>query len=74
MFQQVVIGLVVLAAAGYVTWTFLSMAARQSLLDRLAGMGLFVGAARRHRARLNTPGCSNCSAAEPPPIARSRKS
>jgi hypothetical protein len=63
MWQQALIGLLVLAAAGYVTWTFLSMTARQRLLDALAVRGLLVGAARAHRARLSTPGCSNCSAA-----------
>jgi hypothetical protein len=63
MWQQVLIGLLVLAAAGYVTWTFLSMAARQRLLDALAARGLLLGAARAHRARLSTPGCSNCDAA-----------
>jgi hypothetical protein len=67
MLQQALIGLLVLAAAGYVTWTFLSMTARQRLLDALAGRGLLVAVARSHRARLSTPGCSNCAAADQPP-------
>jgi len=73
MWQQVIIGLVVLAAASYVTWTFLSMTARQRLLDRLAGHGLFVGASRRHRARMTIPGCGNCSVAEPTRVEHARK-
>jgi hypothetical protein len=64
MWQQVIMALLVLIATGYVVWTFLSMSRRQRLLDALAGHGLLVQAAARHRARLATPGCSNCAAAE----------
>jgi len=64
MWQQVIMGLLVLAAAGYVVWSFLPMMRRQRLLDALAGHGVLVQAAARHRARLATPGCSNCAAAE----------
>jgi hypothetical protein len=63
MWQQAVIAVLVLMAAGYVTWTFLSMRARQKLLEALAARGLLKGFAARHRARLAIPGCSNCSAA-----------
>jgi len=62
MWQQIIMALLVLAAAGYVVWTFLSMTRRQRLLDALAGHGVLVQAAARHRARLATPGCSNCAA------------
>jgi hypothetical protein len=40
------------------------MTRRQRLLDALAGHGVLVQAAARHRARLVIPGCSNCAAAE----------
>jgi hypothetical protein len=63
MWQQLIIALLVVAAAGYVVWTFLPMTRRQRLLDALAARGLLVRAAARHRARLATPGCSNCAAA-----------
>jgi hypothetical protein len=62
MWQWVVIGLIVLAAAGYVAWSFLSPRARQRLLDGLAARGWLVERASAHRARLTSPGCSNCSA------------
>ncbi len=64
MWQQVIMGSLVLAAAGYVVWSFLPMMRRQRLLDALAGHGVLVQAAARHRARLATPGCSNCAASE----------
>jgi hypothetical protein len=65
MLQQFIIALLVLFAAGYVTWTFLPMLRRQQLLDALAAHGLLTRIAARHRARLATPGCGNCpSAAE----------
>ena len=63
MWQQLVIALLVVFAAGYVVWTFLSMTRRQRLLDALAAHGVLVRAAARHRARLSTPGCGNCAAA-----------
>jgi len=63
MWQQAIIVLLVAMAAGYVTWTFLSLRARQRLLEALAARGVLKGFAVRHRARLATPGCSNCSAA-----------
>jgi hypothetical protein len=63
MWQQIIIVLVVLFASGYVVWTFLPMMRRQRLLDALAARGVLVRAAAQHRARLATPGCSNCSAA-----------
>jgi hypothetical protein len=62
MWQQFIIALLVVLAAGYVAWTFLPMARRQRLLDALAARGLLVRAAASHRARLATPGCSNCAA------------
>jgi hypothetical protein len=64
MWQQIIMALLVLSASGYVVWTFLSMTRRQRLLDALAGHGVLVQAAARHRARLVIPGCSNCAAAE----------
>ena len=73
MLQQAIIVLVVLAAAGYVTWTFLSMGARQKLLDTAAARGFLETAARRHRARLSAPGCSNCASSTPPPISPTDK-
>jgi hypothetical protein len=63
MWQQAIIALLVLVAAGYVVWTFLSMRTRQRLLDGLAARGMLVRFAAQHRARLALPGCSNCSAA-----------
>ena len=63
MWQQAIIAVLLLIAAGYVTWTFLTMRARQRLLDALASRGLLVGFAAQHRARVSTPGCSNCPAA-----------
>ena len=64
MLQQLIIGVLVLTAAGYVVWSFMSMSARQSLLDALAARGLAVRAAAEHLKRLATPGCGNCSAAD----------
>ena len=63
MWQQIIIALLVVFAAGYVTWTFLPMLRRQRLLDALAGHGLLTRMAARHRARLATPGCGNCPSA-----------
>jgi hypothetical protein len=63
MWQQVIIVLLVVFAAGYVAWTFLPMMRRQHLLDALAAHGVLVRAAAQHRARLATPGCGNCAAA-----------
>ncbi len=57
MWQQLVMALLVVAAAGYVVWTFLPMMRRQRLLDALAAHGLLTRTAARHRARLATPGC-----------------
>jgi hypothetical protein len=62
MWQPLIIALLVSVAAGYVIWTFMSMRARQRLLDVLAAHGMLVRAAARHRARLATPGCGNCPA------------
>jgi hypothetical protein len=62
MWQQLIIALLVVSAAGYVVWTFLPMMRRQRLLDALAAHGVLAGAAARHRARLATPGCGNCAA------------
>lgn len=64
MLQQAIIVLLVLAAAIYVAWTFMSMSRRQRVLDALASHGVLVRAAANHRARLATPGCSNCAAGE----------
>ena len=63
MWQQIMIALLVVFAAGYVLWTFLPMMRRQRLLDALAARGVLVRAAAQHRARLAMPGCSNCAAA-----------
>jgi hypothetical protein len=63
MWQQLIIALLVVSAAGYVVWTFLTMTRRQRLLDALAAHGILARAAARHRARLSIPGCSNCAAA-----------
>jgi hypothetical protein len=63
VWQQIVIALLVVSAAGYVVWTFLPMMRRQRLLDALAAHGVLVRAAAQHRARLATPGCGNCAAA-----------
>ena len=63
MWQQLVIALLVIGAAGYVMWTFLPMMRRQRLLDALAAHGVLVRTAAQHRARLATPGCGNCAAA-----------
>jgi hypothetical protein len=63
MWQQIIIALLVVIAAGYVVWTFLPMMRRQRLLDALAAHGVLVRAAAQHRSRLATPGCSNCASA-----------
>jgi hypothetical protein len=63
MLQQIIIALLVLAAAGYCVWTFMPMQRRQRLLDTFASHGVLVQAAGRHRRRLAAPGCGNCSAA-----------
>ena len=70
MWQQIVISVVVVLAAGYVVWTFLSMRLRQRLLDALAARRIMTGYAAAHRARLAVPGCSNCSAGEANPPRR----
>lgn len=62
MLQAAIIAMLVGAAALYVVWSFLALRHRQRLLDALAARGLLVRAAARHRARLATPGCGNCSA------------
>ena len=64
MLQQLIIAVLVLCAAGYVVWSFMTMGARQRLLDLLAARGLWVRAAAEHRKRLALPGCGNCAAAE----------
>jgi len=63
MLQQLIIAAAVLIAAAYVVWSFMSMQRRQWLLDALARYGVLVRWAAKHRARLATPGCGNCSAA-----------
>ena len=63
MWQQLLIGVIVLAAASYVTWTFLPMRRRQRLLDALASRGLFTLRARAHRARMSAGACGHCSSA-----------
>ena len=40
MWQQLIIALLVIGAAGYVVWTFLPMMRRQRLLDALAACGV----------------------------------
>jgi hypothetical protein len=62
MWQPLIVALLVSFAVGYVIWTFMSMRARQRLLDAFAARGMWVKAAAQHRARLATPGCGNCSA------------
>lgn len=66
MLQQLIVALIVLLAMGYLTWTFLSMSRRQRVLDWLAARGIARGAAAAHRARLATPGCSNCAGGADP--------
>jgi hypothetical protein len=63
MMQQFLIVLAVAVSVGYLVWTFSPPTRRQRWLDALAGHGLLVRAAERHRARLRVPGCGNCSAA-----------
>jgi hypothetical protein len=64
MLQQLIIALLVLGAACYVTWSFMPMSRRQRLLDWLAARGIAAGAAATHRKRMATPGCGNCAAAD----------
>ncbi|HXN11066.1 MAG TPA: hypothetical protein VN859_07465 [Steroidobacteraceae bacterium] len=61
--QQFVIALAVAVSVAYLVWSFSSLSRRQRWLDALAGRGLLVQVAARHRARLGAPGCGNCSAA-----------
>jgi hypothetical protein len=63
MWQQIIIALLVVFAAGYVAWTFMPMMRRPRHLEALAAHGVLVRAAAQHRARLATPGCGNCAAA-----------
>jgi cytochrome c553 len=72
MWQQIIIALLVLGAVGYVAWAFMTMGARQRVLDALATRGLFAAAAARHRARLTLPGCGNCAGHEAKPPAAGR--
>ena len=52
MWQQIIIALLVVFAAGYVVWTFLPMPHRQRLLDALAVHGVLAAlAALVERAR-----------------------
>jgi uncharacterized membrane protein YjgN (DUF898 family) len=62
MLQQLIIAILVLCAAGYVAWSFMSMSRRQWLLDLLAARGIGRGWADSHRKRLLTPSCGNCAA------------
>jgi uncharacterized membrane protein YjgN (DUF898 family) len=62
MLQQLIIAILVLCAAGYVAWSFMSMSRRQRLLDLLAARGIAQPWADAHRKRLLTPGCGNCAA------------
>jgi hypothetical protein len=61
--QQLIIALAVGVSAAYMVWSFSPLSRRQRWLDALAGRGLLVRAAARHRARLGASGCGNCSAA-----------
>jgi hypothetical protein len=61
--QQFVIALALIASVAYLVWTFSSLSRRQRWLDALAGHGLLVRTAQRHRARLGAAGCGNCAAA-----------
>jgi hypothetical protein len=63
MTQQLIIALAVGISAAYLVWTFSPLPRRQRWLDALAGHGLLVRAAARHRARLGAAGCGNCAAA-----------
>jgi hypothetical protein len=61
MLQQMIVALVVPVALAYVVWSFLTMHRRQRVLDWLSARGIARAAAAAHRARLATPGCSNCA-------------
>jgi hypothetical protein len=63
MWQQVLVAGGVLAATLYVVWTFMTLRARQRLLDAVAARGFCVTWAARHRERLGTGGCGRCAAA-----------
>jgi len=61
--QQLIVALAVTVSAAYMVWSFSAPTRRQRWLDALAGHGLLVRMAARHRARLGAPGCGNCAAA-----------
>ena len=61
MMQQLIVAPIVVLALGYVVWSFLTMHRRQGILDWLSAHGIARSAAAAHRARLATPGCSNCA-------------
>ncbi len=70
MMQEFIVALAVAVSTAYMIWSFTPPARRQRWLDALAGRGLLVRAAARHRARLATPGCGNCAAAGTHPVKR----
>jgi hypothetical protein len=76
MWQEIVVGLIVLAAAAYAAWSLLPATLRLRLAQRLAAAAQVPGrpawlvratAAFERAARSRLGGCSDCSAMQAPP-------
>jgi len=81
MWQTLIVGLIVLAAAVYAAWALVPAALRLRLAVRFGtwarrpGRRAWVGrlaAVLERRARSGLGGCSDCGAAQPPPAPPSR--
>ena len=82
MLEAILVGLIVLAAALYATWTLLPAAVRLRLARRLGEWGRRPGRARwlqrastavETAARKRAGACSDCSAVQADPAAPSRR-
>lgn len=76
MWQKIVVGLIVLAAATYAIWALLPAQSRLRLAQRLAAAAQRAGrpswlvrtaTAFERAANSRLGGCSDCSAMQPPP-------
>lgn len=82
MLEAILVGLIVLAAALYATWTLLPAIVRLRLAQRLGEWGRSPGRARwlqrasgavEAAARKRAGGCSDCSAVQARPPAQARR-
>jgi hypothetical protein len=81
MWQTLIVGLIVLAAAVYAAWALVPAALRLRLAARFGAWAVRPGrpgwtrrlaAMLERRARSGLGGCSDCGAARPPPAPPSR--